>query len=160
MKKFAILLFLLSFTGAHAAENKGVPGKNAPVVGWWTREPVCDRIGLTAEQRRTFAADLRNLQVSYQILQTSLSDARARQTAMLLDPATTEAALLAYNRKEVARLTDELQALNFKARLQVRKGLTRVQLETIGKELPGFFAGRWFDSSRREVRQGKVVIEE
>lgn len=167
MKFFAILVALvMSGGGARATEVKPTPpgrsspGRNIPVVQWWDRKPVCDRIGLAEEQRLALASELRNLQVSYQILQTSLRDARARQTAMFLDPSATEEALGVYNRKEVARLSDEIQALNFKARLLVRNRLTRAQLEAVGKELPGFFAGRWFESSKVDVRQGKVVIEE
>ena len=166
MKIRAFLLLLCWVTGAHAAEKKpapggkSLPGRNVPVVQWWNRVPLCDRIGLTTEQRVAFATELRNQLVSYQILQTSLRDARARQSAMLLDPAVTEEALHSYNRSEVVRLSDELQTLNFKARLLVRRRLTKAQLETVGRELPGFFTGRWFESSKTNVRQGTVVIEE
>lgn len=166
MKLCTLLLLGGLATGAQAAGTKPAAertqpaGRNVSVVQWWARAPLCDRIGLSPEQRHAFAAELENQLVSYQILQTSLRDARAKQSAMLLDPSVTEEALLANNRREVARLSAEIQALNFKARLLVRKRLTKAQLETVARELPGFFTGRWFATSKVDVRQGSVVIEE
>jgi len=140
------------------AEPQSGSGGQVSVVAWWEREPLCKRFGIPPELRLKLAGELDTTQTSYQLLQTRLGDARAVQSRLLLDPASTDEAIARHNRDEVARLSGAMQEQNFKARLLVRRALSREQLATIARELPDFFGGRWFRAPAARVQQGNVVI--
>lgn len=153
-------LALLLLPAALPAAGEAPPRRAAHLVGWWQHEELCGRLGIGAELRRQLAGQLENLQTSYQLAQTRLAEARRRQSAMLLDPATSNEQLLAFNRGEVAVASETMQALNFEARLLVRGRLTREQLAKIGAEQPLFFSARWFKASAVPVLEGKVAADD
>lgn len=132
----------------------------ARFLAWWQDEKLCGELGISAELRRELAPKLDNLQTSYQLEQTRLNDARAKQGAMLADPKVGREQLLAYNRAEVAAVSERMQALNFEARLLVRGRLSAAQLEKIVASHPRFLIARWFRMSVVPVREGRVMVDD
>lgn len=149
-------------------EKAAPPGEDAPaaqrdaggLVAWWKQKSLCDELGLTAAQRQRLVAGLESLQTRFQLAQTRLNEARARQTVMMLDPAIDAAALVAFNRDEVVAPSDQMQAFNFEARMLVRGELAKPQLEAIARSHPRFFTARWFQRSAVPVHEGKVILQE
>lgn len=142
---------------ADPADAEPAPARRgARFVGWWQDAELSAEIGIPAGLRQQLATELENLQISYQITQTRLNEARKKQSAMLADPGESRDQLLAFNRTEILPLSEKMQSLNFEARLLVRSRLDRAQLLEVGKH-PQFFSGRWFKASPLPVREGKVA---
>ncbi len=160
-----VLVAALSTSAAAGGDagNKVGPGSKRSAgsfLVWWQQEQFCTELGLSQELRKKLAAELDNLQTSYQLTQTKLNDARKKQTEMLLGAEFDRAAVKAFNQKEVVVLSEKMQALNFEARLVVRAALSAEQLAKIAARHPRFFTSRWFKTSPLPVRQGQVVVDE
>lgn len=145
-----------------SAKPAAKPGSlgNARFLAWWRDDQLCAELGIAPDLRKELAARLENLQTSYQLEQTKLNDARAKQSAMLADPKVSREQLLAFNRAEVAAASEKMQSLNFEARLLVRGKLAPGQLEKIVAGHPRFFVARWFKMSQVPVREGQVVVDD
>jgi hypothetical protein len=142
-----------------AAEAKAPRRGGAHLVGWWQREEFCAELGIDPALRKQLAAELDNMQVTYQVIQTRLTEARQRQSALLLDPAAGKDKLY-MSHGAVAAASDSLRELNFEARLLVRDKLKPGQLARIAGMKPQFFASRWFKASAVPVLEGKVAADE
>ncbi len=136
------------------------PREATPLQNWWKRDAFCTELGLSPALRQELSSALDSLQTGYQLAQTRLSDARERQTRMMFDPAVSRDALVAFNRDEIAPLTQKMQQANLEARLLVRSRLTAAQIQTLQRTHPGFFTARWFRFSPVPVREGHVVVQE
>lgn len=158
----AALLSTLAAAGGDAGKQGGPGSKRGAgsFLVWWQQEKVCTELGLGAELRKKIAAELDNLQTSYQLTQTRLNDARKMQTALLLGADFDREKVKAFNQKEVVPLSEKMQALNFEARLVVRAALSAEQLAKIAAQHPRFFTARWFKTSPLPVREGQVVVED
>lgn len=152
----AVLLSLLPLTAAAAPAKR----EGAGFVAWWKSDSLCRELGLDEAQQKGLAGQIENLAISYQLAQTRLNEARARQSAMLFDPAIDREALIAFHRSEIQAPTEAMQQANFEARLAVRARLSREQLATLERTHPRFFSARWFATSRVPVREGQVLVED
>lgn len=142
-----------------AAEAQAPRRGGAHLVGWWQREEFCAELGIDSALRKQLAAELENMQTTYQVIQTRLTEARQRQSALLLDPAAGKDKLY-FSHGAVAAASDSLRELNFEARLLVRDKLKAGQLARIAGIQPQFFSARWFKASAVPVLEGKVAADE
>jgi hypothetical protein len=126
------------------------------VVGWWNNAEILSRLNLPEDKSTALVAHLKNLELSYQLAQTKLKQARHEQTRMFEDPGSTRADIERLNREQVQALSISMLELNIEARLWVREQLSEQQLASMFKVAPGFFRARWFRPSRIPMREGDV----
>jgi|CXWL01.1.fsa_nt_gi hypothetical protein len=150
------LLSLLPFTAAAAPPKR----EAVSFVAWWKSDSLCRELGLDEAQQKGLAGQLENLAITYQLAQTRLNEARARQSALLFDSTIDRETLIAFHRNEIEAPTEAMQQANFEARLAVRARLSREQLAAIERTHPRFFSARWFATSRVPVREGRVLVED
>jgi hypothetical protein len=158
-------------TASQADHVKPEPGSNEPdasiddhadepiiphVVGWWNNAEILSRLNLPEDKSAALVAHLKNLELSYQLAQSRLKQARHEQTRMIEDPAATRADIERLNREQLQTLSISMLELNIEARLWVREQLSDQQIASMLKVAPGFFRARWFRPSRAPMRQGQV----
>lgn len=133
-------------------EDPVIPG----LVAWWTRPDVGAVLQLSEAEAKEIAGHLRNLELSYQLAQTRLRDARREQTRMIEDASVAGADILRFHREQLQTLSTEALELNIAARVWVRERLSAEQKAAILKRAPGFFRARWFRTARMNVHEGEV----
>lgn len=126
------------------------------IVGWWDRPEALSGLGLTEADVATIAPQLRNIELSYQLAQTQLRDARKQQLQMLQDPSVSSERIRQFHASELQRLSAAMLEQNLAARLLVREQLSEAQLAAVEQHSPGFFRIRWFRNARIPVHQGRV----
>lgn len=134
--------------------------RRATFVAWWDDASLCSELGISAELRSGLARELNNLQTSYQLAQTQLTEARRIQSELLLKASASRQDLVKFNETRIAAPSERMQTLNFEARLLVREKLGLPLLARIAAAHPKFLSARWFKTSHVPVREGTVVFEE
>lgn len=132
------------------------PPRMPGIVGWWDRPEALTGLGLTEADVAGIAPQLRNIELSYQLAQTQLREARKQQLQMLQDPSISSERIRQFHASELQRLSAAMLEHNLAARLLVREQLSEAQLATIEQHSPGFFRIRWFRDARIPVHQGRV----
>jgi hypothetical protein len=133
-------------------EEPRIPG----LVAWWTRPDINAVLQLSDAEAREIGGHLRNLELSYQLAQTRLREARRAQTRMIEDVNIEGADILRFHREQLQTLSTEALELNIAARVWVRDRLSAEQKAAILERSPGFFRARWFRPARVNVREGEV----
>ncbi len=126
-------------------------------VAWWDQAELCQQLGIREDQRVEFAEKLNHLQMSYQIAQTKLNDARQRQSNDMFDPTIDAQTIETLHRQDISTASAEILSLNFQARLFVRNALNANQLQKLQIEAPRFFSAKWFKRPRNKTYKGKVI---
>lgn len=139
----------------NADESDGEPVVKR-LVGWWNHPEILSRLDLEEKQSEAMTTYLRNIELSYQLSQSKLKQARLEQTRMIEDPKASRSQIEKINREQLQPLSISMLELNIEARLWVREQLSDEQLASILKTSPGFFRGRWFRPSSHAVREGKI----
>jgi hypothetical protein len=136
-------------------EEPVIPG----IVAWWTRADKLFDFEFPGQEMATLSDRLSNLELSYQLAQSQLRQARREQVRMLEDPAIADAEIERLHRERLQAASAAMLQANFSARLWARKHLTEDQLAAILKAYPTFFRVRWFRTPRGPVVQGQVEPE-
>lgn len=149
------MLILLTFSMLVLQDDMPSP-HGTTLIGWWTNQTLCQEWKISDSQLQELTKTLENFQISYQVQQNKLNQARKEQSGMFLDPKVNAADLAKFNQENVADPSSQMQDINFKARLFVRESLSADQLALIQAKNPGFFSAKWFQGNR-QLQVGKVV---
>jgi len=136
------------------AENR--PPRRGLRPGWWTLDEAQRALQLSPAQIEAFAKRLRNDELSYQLAQTELRQARRRQAQLLEMEDVDIEQIRALHREQLQPRSERILQINFEARLWVREQLSADQVQAALRFSPRFFRARWFRSSKGAVQEVKM----
>lgn len=124
--------------------------------GWWSSAEMQTTLKLSPAQVDAFSRRLRNDELSYQLAQTEMRQARRDQAALLEAFPIDVAAVSAVHQERLQPPSQRILQINFEARLWVRQQLSPAQVRAALDYSPHFFRARWFRSARGKVQEVKM----